>query len=64
MSYLEFVKKVREAAEFLIEELPSHIYKEDNILYPMAIQVLPENMWTAVKKNCDEIGYCCFTPES
>lgn len=64
MSYLDFVKKVREEAEFLIEELPSHIYKEDNILYPMAIQVLPENMWTEMKKNCDKIGYCCFTPES
>src|SRR3989344_5905707 len=35
LSYPDFVKKVKEIAEFLIKELPDHIYKEDNILYPM-----------------------------
>ena len=60
--YNQFVKKVKELAEYLAKELPNHIYKEDNILYPMAIQVIPKGEWAGIKKKCDKIGYCCFTP--
>lgn len=63
ISYRRFVRKVKEIAEYLIKELPDHIYKEDNILYPMAIQVIPGEKWKEIKERCDEIGYCCFTPE-
>lgn len=64
LSYQDFVKKVREIAEFLIKELPEHIYKEDNILYPMAVEVIKEKKrWEKIKKECDKIGYCCFTPK-
>src|SRR3989344_5686851 len=64
LSYPDFVKKVREIAEFLIKELPDHIYKEDNILYPMAIEVIKEKeRWEKIKKECAKIGYCCFTPK-
>lgn len=62
MSYPEFIRKVRGLAEYLIKELPDHIYKENNILYPMAIQVIPKKEWSKIKKKCDEVGYCCFTP--
>ena len=64
MSYLEFTRKVKELAEYLIKKLPDHIYKEDNILYPMAIQVIPKEKWKEIKKKCDKIGYCCFTPQT
>ncbi len=57
------LKKLKEVAEYLIKELPNHIYKEDNILYPMAVQVIPKERWKEIKKKCDEIGYCCFTPK-
>lgn len=63
ISYRRFVRKVKEIAEYLTKELPDHIYKEDNILYPMAIQVIPGEKWKEIKEKCDEIGYCCFTPE-
>ena len=62
MQYPYFVKKVKELAEYIIKELPNHIYKEDNILYPMALKVIPENKWAKIKADCDKIGYCCFTP--
>jgi len=62
MSYHDFVGKVDKTAEYLIKELPNHIYKEDNILYPMAVQVIPKEKWKEIKKKCDKIGYCCFTP--
>ncbi len=62
MAYADFVKKVKEFAEYIIKNLPDHIYKEDNILYPMALKVIPENKWAKIKADCDTIGYCCFTP--
>ncbi len=65
LSYQDFVKKVKEIAEFLIKELPDHIYKEDNILYPIAIEVIKEEKrWEEIKEKCDKIGYCCFTPKN
>lgn len=63
MKYKEFLKKIKELVEYIAKELPDHIYKEDNILYPMAIQVIPKNKWPEMKRNCDKIGYCCFTPK-
>ncbi len=61
--YDQFVRKVKELAEYIIEELPKHIYKEDRILYPLAIQTIPDKLWDEIKRRCDEIGYCCFTPQ-
>ena len=63
MQYSDFVSKVQECAEYLISTLPDHIYKEDNILYPMALQAIPDENWAEIKMRCDRIGYCCFTPK-
>ncbi len=59
----EFKTKVTELGEYLTRELESHIFKEDNILYQIALQVLSPEEWEKVKKECDKLGYCCFTPE-
>jgi DUF438 domain-containing protein len=61
-SFEEFKKNVIEIGEYLVRELQSHIFKEDNILYQIALQTLNEKDWEEVKKECDKIGYCCFTP--
>ncbi len=58
-----FKTKVVELGKYLTEELKSHIFKEDNILYQIALQVLEPEEWEKVKKECDKVGYCCFTPE-
>ncbi len=58
----EFKTKVIELGEYLTKELESHIFKEDNILYQIALQVLSTEEWEKVKKECDKLGYCCFTP--
>jgi hypothetical protein len=42
--------------------LPSHFFKENNILFPAALQVVTVDEWEEVRKEFDEIGYCCFTP--
>jgi len=60
----EFRKRVVELAEYLARELEGHIFKEDNIIYQIALQTLTSQEWQEVKKECDKIGYCCFTPEN
>lgn len=62
MEYNVFVERVKENSEYIIGALPDHIYKEDNILYPLAVEVIPDEEWGAIKAGCDNIGYCCFTP--
>ncbi len=61
--FLRFKAKVLELGEYLTRELEGHIFKEDNIVYQIALQVLSPEEWETVKKQCDKIGYCCFTPE-
>lgn len=60
--FAEFKARVIELGEYLTKELESHIFKEDNILYQIALQVLSPEEWEKVKKDCDKLGYCCFTP--
>ncbi|MEK6646591.1 MAG: DUF438 domain-containing protein [Candidatus Firestonebacteria bacterium] len=60
--FTDFKKKIIGLGEYLTKELESHIFKEDNILYQIALQILTKEEWGEVKKGCDKIGYCCFTP--
>ena len=59
----DFRKRAIDLGEYLAANLGSHIFKEDNILYQIALQVLEPKEWDEVKRECDAIGYCCFTPE-
>jgi uncharacterized protein (DUF2249 family)/hemerythrin-like domain-containing protein len=58
-----FKNRVVELGEYLSRELSGHIFKEDNILYQIALQVLTPEEWEEIKVGCDRIGYCCFTPD-
>ncbi len=62
LPFIEFKKRVIELGEYLNRELGSHIFKEDNILYQIALQILSPEEWEQIKEACDRIGYCCFTP--
>lgn len=53
-----------EAALALSEALASHFLKENRILFPTALRVVPEGEWPEIRRQFDEIGYCCFTPEA
>ena len=56
---------MNELAGFIVPTLREHIYKENNILYPAALQVIEDDrVWQKLKDECDSIGYCCFTPEA
>jgi hemerythrin-like domain-containing protein len=63
--FADFKRKLEALAGFIVPTLREHIYKENNILYPMALQVIDdEQVWDKLKSDCDAIGYCCFTPEA
>ncbi len=61
--FKDLIEKGIELGEYLTRELESHIFKEDNILYQIALQVLSDEEWQEVKREADMIGYCCFSPE-
>ncbi|MEM4979612.1 MAG: DUF438 domain-containing protein [Candidatus Bathyarchaeia archaeon] len=61
-SYDDFVSRLNEVGGYIVQNLNGHIFKEDNILYPTALQVIPEQGWREIKRKFDEIGYCCLTP--
>lgn len=58
----EWVKGVQEAGGYLALNLRGHIFKEDNILYPTALDTIEPDEWNEVKKEFDKLGYCSFTP--
>jgi PAS domain S-box-containing protein len=63
MSFPDFKRQLSELANSIGSALNSHVFKENNILFPAAQRVVTEQEWTAIRTDFDEIGYCCFTPE-
>ncbi|NLP02068.1 MAG: DUF438 domain-containing protein [Fibrobacter sp.] len=49
----EFVVRTRE----LIQTIRDMIYKEEHILYPLAVEILSSEEWDRVKRGEEEIGY-------
>lgn len=65
MNFADFKKRLAATAGFIVAQLRDHIFKENNILYPMALEAISdEETWRVMKERCDQIGYCCFTPNS
>jgi len=62
MGFQDFKKELGETATSLNRLLSSHIFKENNILFPTALRLITEQEWTEAIEDFDEIGYCCFTP--
>ncbi|MCX7785152.1 MAG: DUF438 domain-containing protein [candidate division WOR-3 bacterium] len=64
LDFKDFCQQLKENALSLVEMLSNHFYKENNILFPTGLKVITENEWKEIRKEFDELGYCCFTPES
>ncbi|MCS7254315.1 MAG: DUF438 domain-containing protein [Armatimonadota bacterium] len=58
-----FIEPLRGLSSKLLSHLTSHYYKENNVLFPMALRLLSQDEWKAIRSDFDEIGYCCFTPQ-
>lgn len=63
ISFQELKEQLSETVKSLNSLLSSHFYKENNILFPTALQVLTAEEWKQIKKEFDTIGYCRFTPQ-
>jgi DUF438 domain-containing protein len=69
-----FIKDVRKrlmdgkmekvAGEALAKMVNDMIYKEEHILFPMALETLSEDEWAKVRKGEEEIGYAWIKPEA
>jgi PAS domain S-box-containing protein len=62
VDFQNFKQKLGELAGTIHTALNSHIFKENNILFPTAQRVVTGQEWDAMREDFDEIGYCCFTP--
>jgi len=57
-SFAEFKVRLLSITDKLYPLMKEHLFQEDNILYPIAIDVLDSDVWDKIKALCDEIGYC------
>lgn len=55
----DVIKKAREA----VNRVPEMIFKEENILFPMVLEIFTEEEWVAIADASDEIGYCLIEPQ-
>jgi len=62
-NFEQFREKFLALSRELIASLRDHIFKENNILYPAALKVIPKGKWKKIGADADKIGYCCFTPK-
>ncbi|RKD29493.1 DUF438 domain-containing protein [Thermohalobacter berrensis] len=63
LDFKEFKTKLDEAVKYIIFNLRDHIFKENYILYPTALEAIKDpKKWQEMKRQFDKIGYCSFTP--
>jgi len=53
-----------EMADEAIGKVREMIFKEENILFPMAMDTLSEDEWKKILEDSDEIGYCLIQPDT
>jgi len=63
MNLRDFQKQLSETAKSIVSTLSSHVFKENNILFPSALRVVKDDEWKEAGREFDEIGYCRFTPK-
>ncbi|NMB08011.1 MAG: DUF438 domain-containing protein [Tissierellia bacterium] len=57
-------QEVVEKIEKVAYEIKEMIFKEDSILFPMALETLTEDEWISIYNESDEIGYAIIEPET
>ncbi|MEC0182444.1 DUF438 domain-containing protein [Paenibacillus peoriae] len=54
---------IGKALAHIISEVNEMIFKEENILLPMALGKLTEDEWLKIARESEEIGFCLTAPE-
>jgi len=52
-----------EKAEAAMGRVSEMIFKEENILFPMAMDTLNEDEWMKIARESSELGYCLYEPK-
>ena len=60
--FIALIAAIEQVANPLTQAITEMIYKENNILYPMALEKLSEAEWLAIKEQSPEVGYCLIEP--
>lgn len=56
----EAIEKIKHA----VNQIEEMIFKEESILFPMALETLTEDEWISIYDESDEIGYALIAPET
>ena len=64
LSEHEIVDAIQNKALPMLKAVEDMIYKEENILFPMSMEMLAEDEWQEILQQSDEIGYTLISPES
>lgn len=54
--------EIEESIQYIIDEVSEMIFKEENILFPMAMEHLTEDEWFKIENEGSVIGYCFIDP--
>ncbi|MFK9094807.1 DUF438 domain-containing protein [Bacillus salipaludis] len=55
-------EEVIRVVNYVIQEVGEMVYKEENILFQMALKNLTEDEWIKIAHESDEIGFCLTAP--
>lgn len=61
-SFDSFKSRLSDLSTSLEEMLESHFYKENNVLFPAALEVIEESEWPEIREQFDQIGYFAVVP--
>jgi DUF438 domain-containing protein len=60
--FAALVAAIEQVANPLTTAITEMIYKEENILFPMALEKLSDTEWLAIVEQSPEVGYCLIEP--
>jgi DUF438 domain-containing protein len=55
-------KSLQDKGNEILNKVIEMIFKEENILFPMALDTLSEDEWLKIAEESKEIGYCIINP--
>ncbi len=62
MSYNGDKQEVIDIVQYCLREVSDMIYREENILFPMALMNFTEDQWVKIARESDEVGFCLTEP--
>ncbi len=60
LSSEEFAVRLNSLVMFIVPAMREHLFQEDNILFPIALDVLTESQWNKIRDLSEEMSYCGF----